>query len=60
MQKRNIWKGEWPMAVNCQEHRKSMELLSLKMQLERGISDPEKLDEIEKRVATLEEELELD
>jgi hypothetical protein len=48
------------MTVNCQEHRKSMELLSLKMQLEKGVSDPEKRLEIEKRVAILEEELELD
>jgi hypothetical protein len=48
------------MTVNCQEHRKNMELLSLKMQLESGISDQVKRDEIEKRVAILEEELELD
>jgi hypothetical protein len=48
------------MTVNCQEHRKSMELLSLKMQLEKGILDPVKRDEIEKRVAILEAELELD
>jgi hypothetical protein len=48
------------MTVNCREHRKSMELLSLKMQLEKGISDPIKRDEIEKRIAILEEELDLD
>lgn len=48
------------MTVNCQEHRKSMELLSLKMQLEKGISDPIKRMEIEKRIETLERELELD
>lgn len=48
------------MIVNCQEHRKSMELLSLKMQLEKGISDPVKRDEIKKRITILEEELELD
>jgi hypothetical protein len=48
------------MTVNCQEHRKSMELLSLKMQVEKGLADPETLDEILKRIALLEEELELD
>jgi len=37
-----------------------MELLSLKMQLEKGISDPIKRMEIEKRIETLERELELD
>lgn len=48
------------MTVNCKEHRKSMVLLSLKMQLEKMVSDPVKCDEIEKRIAILEEELELD
>ena len=48
------------MSVNCQEHRKSMELLSLKMQMQKGISDPVKRDEIEKRIKILEKELELD
>jgi hypothetical protein len=48
------------MTVNCQEHRKSMELLSLKMQLEKGISDPIKRKEIENRIQILEGELELD
>jgi hypothetical protein len=48
------------MTVNCQEHRKSMELLSLKMQIEKGISDPIKREEIEKRIEILEGELELD
>ena len=48
------------MKVNCQEHRKNMELLSLKMQLENGVSDPAKRKEMEKRVEALEKELELD
>ena len=48
------------MSPNCNEHRKSMELLSLSMQLEKGISDPVKRKEIEKRIADLEKELELD
>jgi hypothetical protein len=48
------------MTVNCLEHRKSMELLSLKIQLEKGISDPVKREEIERRIKVLEKELELD
>jgi hypothetical protein len=48
------------VTVSCQEHRKSMELLSLKMQLEKGLPDPVKRGQIEKRVAILEVELELD
>jgi hypothetical protein len=48
------------MTVNCQEHRKSMELLSLKIQLEKEISDPVKREEIRKRIEVLEKELELD
>ncbi len=37
-----------------------MELLSLKVQLEKGIPDPVKRREIEKRIEELELELELD
>jgi hypothetical protein len=48
------------MKINCQEHRKDMELLSLKMRLGKGISDPEELREAEERIKALEEELELD
>jgi hypothetical protein len=48
------------MKINCQEHRKDMELLSLRMRLEKGISDPEELREAEERIKALEEELELD
>lgn len=48
------------MTVNCQEHRKNMELLSLKIQLEKGISDPVKREETRKRINALEKELELD
>jgi len=48
------------MKVNCQEHSKSMELLSLKMKLEKGISDPEERQEIKKRIASLEKELKID
>jgi len=48
------------MSPDCIEHRKSMELLSLKLQLEKGIPDPVKRKEIEKRIKELEQELELD
>jgi len=48
------------MKINCQEHRKTMELLSLKKALKESISDTKKLDEIKKRIRTLEKELGLD
>ncbi|MFH1487617.1 MAG: hypothetical protein ABII06_01820 [Pseudomonadota bacterium] len=48
------------MKINCQEHRKDMELLALRMRLGKGIPDPEELREVEERVKTLEEKLELD
>ncbi len=48
------------MKVNCGEYRKSMELLSLKIQLEKGCLDKDKLDEIRKRIEDLQNELELD
>jgi len=47
------------MKVNCQEYRKSMELLGLKIRLKKGISDPREQKEIEKRIKTLEKELKL-
>jgi len=47
------------MKVNCQEHRKSMELLGLKMRLKRGVPDPEEQKEIKKRIKVLEKELKL-
>jgi len=37
-----------------------MELLSLRKKLERGISDPEEMREVKKRIKILERELELD
>ena len=47
------------MKVNCQEYRKSMELLGLKIRLKKGILDPKEQKEIKKRIKTLEKELKL-
>jgi hypothetical protein len=48
------------MKINCQEHRKTMELLALRRALEKGISDPKELDNVKERIRTLEKELRLD
>ncbi len=48
------------MIVSCQEHRKSMELLGLKLRLKEGIADPEERDEVKKRITVLQKELKLD
>jgi hypothetical protein len=48
------------MTVNCQDHRKSMELLGLQIQVKQGISDPKEKKEVEKRIEALEKELEMD
>jgi hypothetical protein len=48
------------MDVNCQDHRRSMELLGLKVRLEEGVSDPREREEIEKRIRILEKDLKLD
>ncbi|MCG2775074.1 MAG: hypothetical protein L6406_05260 [Desulfobacterales bacterium] len=47
------------MKVNCQEYRKSMELLGLKIRLKKGISDLKEQKEIKKRIRILEKELKL-
>jgi hypothetical protein len=47
------------MKVNCQEYRKAMELLGLKIRLKKGISDLKEQKEVEKRIKTLEKELKL-
>lgn len=47
------------MKVNCQEYRKSMELLGLKLRLKKGISDLKEQQEINKRIRILEKELKL-
>ncbi len=48
------------MKVNCQDHRQSMELLGLKLRLEKDLMDPKERDEIEKRIRALEKDLKLD
>jgi hypothetical protein len=48
------------MKINCQEHRKTMELFALRRALEKGISDPKELENVKKRIKTLEKELGLD
>lgn len=48
------------MKVNCQEHRRSMELLGLRLRLEKGTPDPKEREEIEKEIEALEKELKLD
>jgi hypothetical protein len=48
------------MKVNCQDHRRSMELLGLKLRLEKGVIDPKERHEIEKRILALEKDLKLD
>jgi len=48
------------MRGGCREHRKWMELLGLQLQLKNGGHDPKTQKEIEKRVKTLEKELEVD
>ena len=48
------------MKVNCLEHRKSMELLSLQMRLKKSVTNPEEQKEIEKRIKALEKELGMD
>ncbi len=48
------------MKIDCSEHRKTMELLSLKIQLEKDVQEGEKLDEIRKRIEELQKELGLD
>ena len=51
------WKA---MKVNCNQHSKSMELLNLKVRLEKGISDQQEKELVLKRIKVLESELELD
>jgi hypothetical protein len=48
------------MKINCQEHRKTMELLALRRALEKGVSDPKELENVKERIRSLEKELGLD
>jgi hypothetical protein len=47
------------MKVDCQEHRKTMELLSLRVKLEKGISDADERKEVQEKIMALERELHL-
>lgn len=48
------------MSINCEEHRKTMELLSLKLRLEQGVSDPKERQELMSKIQELERELQMD
>ena len=48
------------MKVNCQEYRKSMALLGLKLRLKETPANAKERKEIEKQIAILEKELDLD
>jgi len=48
------------MKVNCQDHRRSMELLGLRLKLEKGVPDQKEREDIEKRIRELEKDLNLD
>ena len=48
------------MKVNCQEHRKSMALLGLKLRLKEAPVNAKERKGIEKQIAILEKELGLD
>jgi hypothetical protein len=48
------------MNVNCENHAKAMELLALRLRLERGIFDSEELARVKARIEILEKELGLD
>jgi len=48
------------MKVNCQDHRQSMELLGLRLRLEKERLDPKEREDIEKRIKALEKDLALD
>ncbi len=45
------------MKINCGEHRKWMELVSLQARLKEGKYEPEEKNEIERRILKLEAEL---
>jgi hypothetical protein len=45
------------MKVDCQDYRKSMELLGLRRRLKEGIPDPEEKKRVKERIQVLEREL---
>ena len=48
------------MAINCREHRSSMELLALRLRLKKKITSKEEQEQIEQRIRELKKELALD
>ena len=46
--------------VDCQEYSKSMELLALRIRVEKGISDPKELETIKEKIERLEQDLKID
>ena len=48
------------MQISCAEHRKSMELLGLKVRLKEGISDPEERENLRKENVRLRQEVHRD
>lgn len=48
------------MQVNCQQHRKTMELLGLKLQLEESEMAPDARKAIQARIKELEHDLQMD
>lgn len=48
------------MKINCCEYRASMELLALKLRLQKEKPDVEEMEQIEKRISELEKELAMD
>jgi hypothetical protein len=49
-----------PMETDCRHYSKTMELLALRKNLEKGISDDTERQRTRKRIEDLERELELD
>lgn len=48
------------MGVDCKQYSKTMELLALRKNLEKGISDDTERERTRKRIEALEKELEMD
>jgi hypothetical protein len=48
------------MTIDCRQYSKNMELLVLRKNLEKGISDKTERERTRKRIQDLEKELELD
>ncbi len=48
------------MKTDCRQYRISMELLSLRLRLEKGIADPRERREVEERIHRLEKDLRLE